>query len=365
MLQPSHRRLRSWWLTGTAGLLSLTVVMAGVGLRAGAQESPKKDAPKKEEPDKIVPKKGSAPRTEVPAAPDFDDLLRNLPQGVDPQQMQRMQQQMRRMMEQMRNQFPQAGFQGMGGAFGRGREMRLGARVDQPSAVLTDQLDLPKGQGMVIEDVVSDSAAAKAGIKSHDILLELNGKPVPSDPREFMKEVHELKADTPMEAVVLRKGKRETIKGLSLPEARAGAEFGFPQGGFQGFQGRAVAPAPPQLPGFQAGGAPANPFPGGAGFPGGPGFQAAPGGARGGVMTTIFRSGDRFTGRHQEGSLVITVTGTVSGGKAAVRGIQVQDGRETNRYESVDKVPEEYRDKVKELVQMSEKGAAKVDIKEP
>jgi hypothetical protein len=80
-------------------------------------------------------------------------------------------------------------------------------------------------------------------------------------------------------------------------------------------------------------------------------------------MTTVFRSGDRFTARHQEGNLVITVTGTVADGKATTKTIQVQDGAKGEKYESVEKVPEEYRDKVKGLVEMGEKGAAKVEIK--
>src|SRR5207244_13124744 len=55
-------------------------------------------------------------------------------------------------------------------------DMRLGIHVDKPSATLTDQLDLPKGQGLVIAQVVTDSAAAKAGLKANDILLEVDGK---------------------------------------------------------------------------------------------------------------------------------------------------------------------------------------------
>jgi hypothetical protein len=80
-------------------------------------------------------------------------------------------------------------------------------------------------------------------------------------------------------------------------------------------------------------------------------------------MTTLFRNEDRFTARHQEGTLVITLTGKVADGKAKVSEIHVQDGASGNTYESVDKVPERYRDKVKNLVEMSEKGSAKIEIK--
>ena len=79
-------------------------------------------------------------------------------------------------------------------------------------------------------------------------------------------------------------------------------------------------------------------------------------------MTTTFRTNDRFTTRHQEGSLVITVTGKVAGGKPQVTEIRVQDGTESHRYGSVDKVPEQYRDKVKHLVDTAENGP-KITIK--
>jgi C-terminal processing protease CtpA/Prc len=104
---------------------------------------------------------------------------------------------------------------------------RLGVQVQKPGSVLADQLDLPKDQGLVIEQVVVDSAAAKAGLKAHDVLLEFNGKPVPNDPAKFIKMVEEVKANAPVDAVVLRKGKKETIKGTSLAETKARQEEVF------------------------------------------------------------------------------------------------------------------------------------------
>ncbi len=97
-------------------------------------------------------------------------------------------------------------------------QARLGAVLEIPDPILMDQLDLPRGQGVVVRDVNTDSAAAKAGIKANDILLELNGKAVPSEQSEFAKLLEGIKAKTPVGAVVLRKGKKETIKELTLPE---------------------------------------------------------------------------------------------------------------------------------------------------
>jgi hypothetical protein len=82
-------------------------------------------------------------------------------------------------------------------------------------------------------------------------------------------------------------------------------------------------------------------------------------------MTTMFRTKDSFTTRHQEGSLIITVTGKVADGKTKLGEIQVQDGQVAHKYESVDKVPDQYQDKVKNLVEMSEKSSLKIEVKTP
>src|SRR5947208_581038 len=146
----------------------------------------------------------------------------------------------------------------------------------------------------------------------------------------LQKLVEAIKPDAAVEAVVLRKWKKATVKGLKLPEAKEPAFPGFPAPPGVAPPGIALplpAPPIPILPGNVPGA-----------FPG-----ALPGGAE--VMTTSFRNGERFTTRHQEGSLIITLTGKAGDGKATVTGISVQDGRESKKYESAEKVPEEYRDK--------------------
>jgi hypothetical protein len=79
----------------------------------------------------------------------------------------------------------------------------------------------------------------------------------------------------------------------------------------------------------------------------------------------MIRTQDRFTLRHQEGSLIISLTGQTADGKPKIKEINVQDGLRSEKYESVDKVPERYRDKVQNLIEMSEKGSARIDIKSP
>ena len=61
---------------------------------------------------------------------------------------------------------------------------------------------------------------------------------------------------------------------------------------------------------------------------------------------------------------VITAAGKVEGGKAKAHDITIQDGRETHNYSDVEQVPERYRDKVRSLVEMSEKGQMRIEIKQ-
>jgi membrane-associated protease RseP (regulator of RpoE activity) len=54
----------------------------------------------------------------------------------------------------------------------------LGVHTIPVSDVLRSQLDLPDGQGIVVEFVASGGPAATAGILANDILLKLNGQPI-------------------------------------------------------------------------------------------------------------------------------------------------------------------------------------------
>jgi hypothetical protein len=257
---------------------------------------------------------------------------------------------------------------GMMGGFGTPHEGRLGVMIQTPGETLVDQLDLPSGKGLVISHVQSNSAAAKAGLKAHDILLEFNGKAVSNEPAKLVHIIGDLKANTGIDAVVLRKGKKETIKGIKLPEAKAVMNMpgmggmGMPGMGGPGMGGMGMGkamqaiPPLPMLPRLGPD-VPMNPGQGGLGLGLQPGLNNQT------VITSTFRTGDRFTTRHQEGSLIITVTGTVEEGKNKVSQIQVQDGNESAKYESVAKVPEQYRDKVKNLIEMNEKSNTRIELR--
>lgn len=320
-----------------------------------AKEEAAQEEPKKEEPAKDERKKEEPKREPNPLGVDIDQIIKQALESLPPgQEFDKVREQLKKQMEQLKNLQqqvpglpPNAGQdvqrrveelrrriqdRGLGG---RG-DGRLGASVTEPDEVLVEQLNLAKGQGVVVGQVKPDSPAAKAGIQPKDILLELDGKAVPSNVRDFAKLVQELKANTPVDAVVLRKGKKETIKDISLPETRDANPL-LPLRNF-----------PPNFP-FNPGAAQGR-------------IQLQLGGAPGQAVATA-RTGDQFTSTHKDGDKTITITGTVSGDKSKVTEIAIQDGEKTSKYDDLSKVPEALRDKVKYVIDSTEKTNRSIDAK--
>jgi beta-lactamase regulating signal transducer with metallopeptidase domain/C-terminal processing protease CtpA/Prc len=221
---------------------------------------------------------------------------------------------------------------------------RLGISYSPPSATLAEQLNLPEGQGIVVTEVAKGSAAEKAGLKAHDILLEIDGHAVPRDIAELSKFVKGLKADKELEAVVLRKGQKETLKGLKLAEAKEEKESDFGEGFGRAFHAMPVPPIPPVPPVFGVDNA-----------------LALHSGR--GVTVTVNRDNDHFTVRRREGNLVITVTGSVSDGKSKVGKIHVKDEKNSRDYDSIDAIPDRYQEKVKHLVDLTQEEGGQIKIK--
>jgi hypothetical protein len=337
-----------------AGVLALAVL--GLGVRAtvrGEGEKPdtKKDTAKKDTPKTEDTKKDTAKKPKADdRRKDIDDLLERLGPGIDDKIMKEVRERMaeaRKEMEKAMRQMQQqgglpvippmpmmpGGAWGMMNRLGTMQETRLGAQLRKPSTTLTDQLDLPKGQGQVLEEVGANSAAAKAGLKQHDILLELAGKPVPSSTEEFTSMLKGVKPNTPVDAVVMRKGKKETIKGLSLPEAKA------------------VAQGPPLFPGLQG------QLPRAVDLPGIGAFAGL------GGNTSISRVNDDFTVKHSLDDVKFTVTGKIDQGKAKVSEVKIEANGQSKTYDSVDKVPAEHKETVQKLVRMGEKGGVRLQLR--
>ncbi len=337
---------RRWLLATGGGLLSLAVLLAGVapapGARADDPPAPEKGVTKKDDrkPEKGKDEKparkdkGKAKDKDKLAFPDIDELMKRVPNGLDERQLDMVRRQLESARRQLEEAMRMAGgmrpVEGFGPGFGRvfpfgsPHDGRLGVRVMAPPAYLAEQLDLPKGQGLVVEAVVVGSPADKAGVKVNDVLLEVNGKAVSSRPEALARQVAALEAGKKFNLVVLRKGKKETLKDVILPEVKA-------------------------QPGFPGRGA-------GAGFGLPWGMLPA-----GNSTLTLTRVGDRFTVLQREGGQVLQVRGKLVDGKAELTQARVSERGDSKTYDSLDKVPKDLQKRVKDLLEMSEKGVVKAN----
>jgi beta-lactamase regulating signal transducer with metallopeptidase domain len=359
---------RGWTMLAAGGFLAVALVLSGIGrqrtILADDPKEPKDEPAKKFD----LPKPGEAPKQPAEPEDPFDKMFENQLKNLDGipaelrEQMKKQIEEARKRMKEMRARggmglgnfapVPLGPILGGGGNFNpfanteERSTPRLGASVDKPSQVLVEQLDLPKNQGLVIGDVGVGSAAAKAGLKPNDILLEINGKPVSNDPAEFRKQLNDLKANTPVDAVVMRKGRRETIKGISLPEAKADEPAANP------FQGADLPLRPgfnriqiPNVPNVQIPNFPNMPVPNFNNV-----FQ------NGGNATSLSVSiaNDQFTIDSNNNGLHINLIGKLDGDKAKVESIVIQDGSEKTSVDRLDRVPEKYREQVEKLLKRVE-----------
>ena len=224
--------------------------------------------------------------------------------------------------------------------------LKWGGMVLEPAnEALLDQLGVPAGEGMVIASVEADSAAAEAGLKKHDLVIKVNQQAVPGDAKELLKALGDAKADTPMELVVLRKGKEQTLKAVKLPKA-ALATQSLP--GFGGPLGPGIAPVPllpvPPLQPF--------PPPGGPGVGLLPGFLGKPNANFTGAKISINRNNNQFDGSYEKDKVHITIRGKVENNQAKADEITVDDGTETKKFKKLEEVPQAQRDTVSGLLQM-------------
>ena len=94
---------------------------------------------------------------------------------------------------------------------------RFGVNTEPISPAIAEHLKLPSNVGLLVTDVVADTPAAKVGIKVNDVLVKIGGAMVPINSEPFAKFVAGLKADTPLEVVVLRKGQTMIVGTVTLP----------------------------------------------------------------------------------------------------------------------------------------------------
>lgn len=102
-----------------------------------------------------------------------------------------------------------------------GRVVRgfLGVAIQDLSPELAEEFDAPTTEGALVGSVEPDSAAAEAGLKSGDIIVEFDGEPV-VDSRQLRLRVAHTAPGTKAALQVLRQGKprRLTVTLKELPE---------------------------------------------------------------------------------------------------------------------------------------------------
>jgi len=87
----------------------------------------------------------------------------------------------------------------------------LGVRIQRVTPELAKSFNLPEAQGALVTDVQSDSPAAKAGLRSGDVIVEYNGRKVARS-----EDLPRVVATTPIgqevPITVLRDGQRMTLQ---------------------------------------------------------------------------------------------------------------------------------------------------------
>lgn len=86
----------------------------------------------------------------------------------------------------------------------------LGIDMEELTPELAHAFGLKDTNGVAVREVIEGSAAAKAGIKHNDIIVEFQGQPVQSA-NELRNRVAMIKPGTDVEIVVLRDGKRNSF----------------------------------------------------------------------------------------------------------------------------------------------------------
>jgi S1-C subfamily serine protease len=118
---------------------------------------------------------------------------------------------------------------------------RGAARIGVTVRDVSDDAAKGASAGVVVEDVVPDSAAAKAGFKKDDAIVEFDGERVRSV-RQFTRLVQETPIGRKVDAVVVRAGQRTTL--TVTPERGRG----LLEGRFDGDRFLYRMPEPPEPP---------------------------------------------------------------------------------------------------------------------
>lgn len=86
----------------------------------------------------------------------------------------------------------------------------LGVTIQDLDEDMAKALGMKNAHGALIGDVLPDEPAAKAGLKAGDIIVKVGKEPV-TNSSELLRSVADLKPDTPVDVVIYRNGKEQTV----------------------------------------------------------------------------------------------------------------------------------------------------------
>jgi serine protease Do len=95
--------------------------------------------------------------------------------------------------------------------FGETRRGWIGVRIQQVDDAIADSLGIGKARGALIAGVTDNSPAAKAGIKTGDVVVKFNGHEI-KEMRDLPKIVADTAVDKTVDLTVLRDGKERPLK---------------------------------------------------------------------------------------------------------------------------------------------------------
>jgi serine protease Do len=107
----------------------------------------------------------------------------------------------------------------------------LGVQIQPITPDIADSIGLKEARGALVSESQKDSPAIKAGIKSGDAIIEVNGKPV-KDPRDLARTIAGFEPGSSVKVTVFRDGKTQDVAVTlgKLPSDQKLAEMAKPNG---------------------------------------------------------------------------------------------------------------------------------------
>ncbi|MGB2644284.1 MAG: PDZ domain-containing protein [Candidatus Acidiferrum sp.] len=124
----------------------------------------------------------------------------------------------------------------------------LGVESQDVTTENVKDLKLPAERGVLLERIVPDSPAAKAGLKDHDVITEINGQRVEGE-AQFRRMIQEIPAGRSAQFTVWRDGRAQTVEvTLGKSEEHGNAWFRTAPRAFSFQLPRMETPEVPELP---------------------------------------------------------------------------------------------------------------------